>query len=169
MITRGSAIPKVYGSIRNNIDYKKFSFSFICSYQIGGLTYDAVYAGLMSPQFGYAMASDLKKSWHNVGDQTNIPRLDYGRAGDLYASSSRWLTSATSLTINNINVGYTLDPKLLKRAGLKVGDVHASLTIENVYQFSARKGMNVLQSFNGVTSDGFIPRRAVTLGVVVNM
>ncbi len=166
---QGSAIPKVYGSIRNNIDYKKFSFSFICSYQIGGLTYDAVYAGLMSPQFGYAMAADLKNSWHNVGDQTNIPRLDYGRSGDLYASSSRWLTSATSLTINNINFGYTLDQKFLRRAGLKVGGIQANLTLENVYQFSARTGMNVLQSFNGVTSDGFIPRRAVTMGVIVNM
>jgi TonB-linked SusC/RagA family outer membrane protein len=166
---QGSAIPKVYGSIRNNFDYRRFSFSFICTYQIGGLTYDAVYAGLMNPQFGYAAAADLKNSWHTVGDQTNIPRLDYGRASDLYASSSRWLTSATSLTINNINFGYTIDPKLIQRTGLKVGEVQTNLTIENVYQFSARKGMNVLQSFNGVTSDGFIPRRAVTLGVVVNM
>jgi TonB-linked SusC/RagA family outer membrane protein len=165
----GSAIPKVYGSVRNNVEYKRLSFGFICSYQIGGLTYDAVYAGLMSPQFGYAAAADLKNSWHNVGDQTNIPRLDYGRSGDLYASSSRWLTSATSLTINNVNFGYTFDPKLIKRTGLKVGDVQATLTLENVYQFSGRTGMNVLQSFNGVTSDGFIPRRAVTMGVVVNM
>jgi len=165
----GSAMPKLQGSIRNNFDYKRFSFSFVTTYQVGGLMYDKVYATMMSPQLGQSVASDIKNSWHNVGDQTNIPRMDQGHSADLNASSSRWLIDASYFTINNINFGYTLDPKMFERLGLKVGSVQPNLTIENLYHFSARKGMNASQSFNGVTSDGFGPRRAVTMGVFVNM
>lgn len=165
----GSAIPKLYGSIRNNFDYKRFTFGFVTTYQIGGLMYDKIYASMMSPQLGQSVASDIKKSWHNVGDQTNIPRMDQGTSADLNASSSRWLIDASYFTINNVNLGYTIDPAMFERMGLKVGSVQANLTVENLYHFSARKGMNASQSFNGVTSDGFAPRRAVTAGVFVNM
>jgi TonB-linked SusC/RagA family outer membrane protein len=165
----GSAIPKLYGSIRNNFDYRKFSFSFVSTYQIGGLMFDKVYSSMMSPQLGQSVASDIKNSWHHTGDQTNIPRMDQAMSSDLNASSSRWLITASYFTINNINFGYTLDPKMFERLGLKVGNVQANLTVENVYHFSARKGMNASQSFNGLTNDGFGPRRAVTMGVFVNM
>jgi TonB-linked SusC/RagA family outer membrane protein len=164
---QGSAIPDLYGSWRNDVRYKQFSLGVLMTYQIGGLTYDGVYASMMSPVFGQSLASDIKNRWQQTGDQTDVPRLDYGRTGDFYGPSSRWLVSATSLTINNINVGYTFDQSVTKR--LRMAGLQTYLSVENVYQFSARKGMNVLQSFNGTTGDVFLPRRVYSLGVIANL
>jgi hypothetical protein len=147
--------------------YKNFSLSLLCTYQIGGLTYDGVYSSLMSANFGEAMHKDIEDRWQQTGDQTDVPRLDYGRTGDFYGPSDRWLISATSLTVNNINIGYTFNPSVLKR--LKIAGLHTYISIENAYQFSARKGMNVLQSFNGTTGDVYVPRRVYSLGVIANL
>ena len=164
---QGSAIPDLYGSVGNDVRYKNFSLSVLLTYQIGGLTYDGVYANLMSPTFGQSMDQDIQNRWKQTGDQTNVPRLDYGRTGDFYGSSSRWLISATSLTVNNINLGYSFNPNVLR--SLKLSGLQSYISIENAYQFSGRKGMNVLQSFNGTTGDVFIPRRVYSLGVIANL
>ncbi|MCU7547890.1 SusC/RagA family TonB-linked outer membrane protein [Chitinophagaceae bacterium LB-8] len=163
----GSAIPDLYGSLRNDVRYKNFSLNVLFTYQIGGLAYDGLYATLMSPTFGQAVSADIAGRWKQTGDQTDIPRMDYGRSGDFDGSSSRWLISATSLTVNNINLGYSFEPSVLKQ--LKLAGLQTYLSVENVYQFSARKGMNVLQSFNGTTTNGFVPRRVYSLGVVANL
>jgi hypothetical protein len=113
------------------------------------------------------MHGDIKNRWQQTGDQTDVPRLDYGRTGDFYSASSRWLSSATSLTINNINIGYSFDKSVLKN--LKMTGLQTYVSIENVYQFSGRKGMNVLQSFNGTTGDVFLPRRVISMGVIANL
>jgi hypothetical protein len=164
---QGSAIPDLYGSWRNDVRYKNFSLDVLCTYQIGGLTYDGVYAGMMSPVFGQSMAKDIEGRWQQTGDQTNVPRLDYGRTGDFYSASNRWLISATSLTVNNVNLGYTFDPSVVKK--LRMAGLQTYVSVENVYQFSARHGMNVLQSFNGTTGDVFLPRRVYSLGVIANL
>ena len=163
---QGSAIPDLYGSWRNDVRYKNFSLGILATYQIGGLTYDGVYSTMMSPVFGQSLAKDIEKRWQQTGDQTDVPRLDYGRTGDFYGSSSRWLISATSLTVNNVNLGYTFDQSLVSK--LKMSSLQTYVSVENVYQFSARKGMNVLQSFNGTTGDVFLPRRVYSLGVIAN-
>ena len=113
------------------------------------------------------MHNDIKNRWQQTGDQTDVPRLDYGRTGDFYGASSRWLISATSLTINNINIGYSFNQSVLKR--LKMTGLQTYISVENAYQFSGRKGMNVLQSFNGTTGDVFLPRRVYSLGVIANL
>ncbi|HEX6181740.1 MAG TPA: SusC/RagA family TonB-linked outer membrane protein [Chitinophagaceae bacterium] len=164
---QGSAIPDLYGSIRNDFRYKNFTLDLLLTYQLGGLTYDGVYGGLMTPNFGQSLHKDMDKRWKQTGDQTDIPRLDYGRTGDFYAASSRWLTSATSLTINTVNVGYTFNRSILQR--LKLSGLQTYLSAENVYQFSSRTGMNVLQSFNGTTGDVFLPRRVYSLGIIANL
>jgi TonB-linked SusC/RagA family outer membrane protein len=164
---QGSAIPDVYGSWSNDVRYKNFSLAVLCTYQIGGLTYDNIYASLMTPTFGQAMDKDIEKRWQHTGDQTNIPRLDYAMSGDFYGPSNRWLIGSTSLTINNVNLGYTFHLPSLER--MHISGLQTFLSVENAYQFSARKGMNVQQSFNGTTSDVFVPRRVYSLGVIANL
>jgi hypothetical protein len=164
---QGSAIPDLYGSWRNDARYKNFTLGILCTYQIGGLTYDGVYASMMSPVFGQSLSADMLNRWQQTGDQTNVPRLDYGRTGDFYGPSSRWLVSATSLTINNINLGYNFNQSVASK--LRMTGLQTYISVENAYQFSARKGMNVLQSFNGTTGDVYLPRRVYSLGVIANL
>jgi hypothetical protein len=40
---------------------------------------------------------------------------------------------------------------------------------ENLKLFSKRQGMNVLQSFTGVTSNVYIPNRVISVGLAIGL
>ena len=159
-----SSIPDLYGSMFHNFGYKNFTLSLMFTYQIGGYMYDNGYASLMSAgSYGQAMHADLlTQRWQQTGDQTNTPRLDAGRAPDLSGQSSRFLTSASYFNLNNVTIGYSLPKHLLNAAGIK--DLYIFASGENLGLLSARKGMNVMGSFAGTTSNSYNFNRLITFG-----
>jgi hypothetical protein len=162
-----SAIPDVYGSITNNLSYKNFELSFTLTYQLGGYVYDGVYASLMSTAVaGGTYHTDIQKRWQKAGDITNVPRLDETRRDQFGAASTRWLTSATYLAINNVNLSYRLPASLLSRIGASSATLYVSG--ENLHFFTKRKGMNVNGNFGGTTGDTYDAARVLNLGLSVN-
>lgn len=164
----GTTIPDLYGSFTQSITYKNFTLSALFTFQIGGKTYDGLYAGLMSSgTYGAAVHTDILKRWQKPGDITDVPRLDAGRTADFNAASSRWLIDASYLNIRNINLTYTLPKFLISK--IKANNAQVFATVENVAFFSKRKGMNNQQAFSGVTSNAYPPSRVFTLGFTLNL
>ncbi len=164
----GTTIPDLYGSFTQSITYKNFTLSALFTFQIGGKTYDGLYAGLMSSgTYGAALHTDILKRWQKPGDITDVPRLDAGRTADFNAASSRWLIDASYLNIRNINLTYTLPKSLISK--IKANNAQVFATVENVAFFSKRKGMNNQQAFSGVTSNAYPPSRVFTLGFTLNL
>lgn len=165
----GSAIPDVYGGITNTFNYKNFELSFLVSYQLGGKVYDANYASLMHQStYGTALHKDALKRWQKAGDVTNVPRMDANETTNLAGSNSdRWLASASFLNLRRVSLGYTLPKRIT--SGMHLAAVNVFASGENLALFSARKGMNITQSFTGVTSNGYVPSRIVTLGINVSL
>ena len=167
LIYAGSAIPDFYGSIVNTFTYKGFELSVLLTYQVGGKIYDATYSSLMSPAtLGNAMHTDALNSWQKAGDVTDVPRMDNSKGGVFDAISDRWLTSASFLNLRSVSVSYNLPKSLI--AKVNATSARFFVSGENLQWFSARKGMNVQQSFTGVTSNVFVPARVVTAGLNVN-
>ncbi len=163
----GSVIPDLYGSFSPSITFKGFTLSGLFTFQIGGLTYDAVYASLMlTDNYGRALHKDILNRWQNEGDVTNVPRMDNGRGTDFNAASSRWLIDASFLNIRNINLTYTLPKSLVSKFKIEGGQVFVAA--ENVAFFSKRKGMNNQQAFSGVTSNAYPPARVISGGFTLN-
>ena len=159
----GSVIPKLYGSFSPTISYKGFTLNALFTFQIGGLTYDQLYASLMSAStVGGALHKDILNRWQNEGDITNVPRMDQGRAPDFNAGSSRWLTEATFLNFRNVNMSYRLPRSLTSKLKLVSGNVF--LSMENAAFFSTRVGMNNQQAFSGITSNAYPPARVFSGG-----
>lgn len=164
----GTAIPDLYGSFTPSITYKQFTLSSILTFQVGGQTYDALYAGLMSAgNYGAALHTDILKRWQKPGDITNVPRMDAGRLTDFNAASSRWLIDASYLNIRNISLAYALSKSITSR--LKINNGQFFVAAENVAFFSKRKGMNNQQAFSGVTSNAYPPARVLTAGITLNL
>jgi TonB-linked SusC/RagA family outer membrane protein len=162
-----SSLPDVYGSISNSLSYKNFELSFVLTYQLGGYVYDAVYAGLMSTATnGGTYHTDILKRWQKPGDITNVPRLDNTRSAQFGATSSRFLTKADYLSINNISILYQLPKSFL--SPIKASSARFFISGENLYFFTARKGMNVNGAFSGITSDSYDAARIINAGVSVN-
>lgn len=163
----GSAIPDVFGGVTNMFSYKNFDLAVQFTYQIGGLTYDDSYAGLMTPDYGSAVHVDVLKRWQKPGDVTDVPRMDYGRRTDFGGSSDRWLIDASHLNLRSINLGYNLTPAMASR--IKVQNARLFLAGENLYLFSKRQGMNPLQAFTGISNNGYVPARTLSAGLNITL
>ncbi|MEN7549480.1 TonB-dependent receptor [Rapidithrix thailandica] len=160
----GSAIPDFYGGFTNTFAYKNFTLSVLMTYQVGGKVYDANYASLMHPDdYGRALHKDMLNRWQKPGDITDVPRMDASNGGIYNAQSDRFLTDASFLTLRSVNLMYTLPSQLASK--LKVQGANVYLSGENLWIGSKRKGMNVTQSFTGVTSNAYLPARVITLGL----
>lgn len=160
----GSSIPALTGGVTNRFTWKGITLSALFVYQLGGKTYDGAYAGLMSAGgYGSAKHIDILRRWQKPGDITDVPRMDAGRTTDFDAQSDRWLIDASYLNLRNITLSYQLPSTLARKAFLENAQIYISG--ENMLILSRRKGMNVQQQFNGVTSNAFSPAKSLVLGV----
>jgi len=165
---QGSTIPDFYGSFTQSLTYKQFSISALFTFQVGGLTYDANYAGLMSTgTYGGAIHTDMLNRWQKPGDITNTPRLDAGRTTDFNGASSRWLIDASYFNIRTVNLSYSLPKSLTNR--MKVANGQFFISLENALFTSKRVGLNNQQAFSGVTSNAYPPARVFTAGIILNL
>ena len=113
---------------------------------------------------GYNYHADLLNSW-TPENKTNIPRFSYG---DLYtaASSDRFLTDASFLNIDNINIGYTLPTLFTKQFG--VNSLRFYVSADNVFYFSKRQGFDPRQSLSSSSSAAnYSPMRTISGGVTI--
>jgi TonB-linked SusC/RagA family outer membrane protein len=162
-----SAIPDVYGSIVNAVSYKNFDLSVTLTYQLGGYVYDGVYGSLMTTSTaGVTYHKDMLNRWQKPGDITNVPRLDETRSAQFGTASTRWLTDASYLCINNVNLSYRVPASLASKIG--ASNVMIYVSGENLQFFTKRKGMNVNGNFSGTTGDTYDAARVFNLGLSVN-
>ncbi|HPX08593.1 MAG TPA: TonB-dependent receptor [Tenuifilaceae bacterium] len=163
---KGSAIPDLYGGISSTLNYKGIDFSFGFSYQVGGLVYDGVYAGLMgglSELGGSNLHVDALDRWTPQNTKTNVPLL---RAGIQSASqrSDRFLIDASYFNIRNISLGYTI-PKKAFGANVPIASMRIYMVADNVYLWSQRKGFDPRQSITGTTDNNYSPIRTISGGL----
>lgn len=165
----GTAIPDIYGGITSTFNYKNISLSVLFTYQLGGKIFDYNYATLMTSgvTYGASLHEDILRRWQNPGDITNVPRIDVAKTTDFNAQSDRWLTSASYLSLRTTTLTYNLPIKYAGMVHLQAARIYASG--ENLFVSSSRKGLNPTQSFSGVTSNGYIPARIVTVGLNVTL
>ena len=163
----GSSIPDVFGSISNTFKYGNFDLNVMLNYQLGGKTYDSNYASLMN---GYAQGQsqhvDMLGAWKKAGDITNVPILSTSNYTSVGAQSSRFLVKSDYLSIKSAQIGYNFDKKLLDTVGLRNFRVYVAG--ENLYAWTAKKGLEPSQSFSGTTTYRYTPSRTVSLGVNVS-
>ena len=164
----GTVIPDFYGSFATTLTYKAFTLNALFSYQVGGKTYDGLYASLMSvSNYGGASHVDVLNRWKKPGDITNVPRMDAGRSVDFNAASNRWLTDGSFLNLRNINLSYSLPKSLVSKASMAGATLF--VTAENVFFMSKRVGMNNQQAFSGVTSNAYPPARIISFGLTATL
>lgn len=161
----GTAMPDLFGSFSTTASYKGFVISALFTYQVGGKTYDSNYALLMHPgsQYGRALSSDITRRWQNPGDITDVPRLDAVQSTAFGAASSRWLVDSDYLSLRNVNLSYQLPRQFTTQYGVSRATVYANA--ENLFQSTARVGLEAAQQFNGTTQNRYTPSRVFTLGI----
>lgn len=168
-VTEETTIPDFYGGFGLSVQAYGFDLSANFSYQIGGKQYDYSYAEFMSSPIssstGTNFHKDLLKSWTTDNTSSSIPRFQYGDTNSA-AMSTRFLTNASYLNIENINFGYTV-PKAITQKFL-INSLRIYLACENVAYISARKGFDPRQSYTTVTNATYYsPIRSFSVGLNV--
>ncbi|MBB1138651.1 SusC/RagA family TonB-linked outer membrane protein [Myroides sp. WP-1] len=163
-----SAIPTLRGGINLNAGYKGWELSVQALYSLGGYAYDDTYAGLMDNRQigGNNWHKDIENRWQKPGDITDVPRLSSGVDPNYASISTRYLTKADYLSINNIRLGYTLPKNVVKNMGL--ADLSFYVSGDNLFLFTKRDGFNPATNEFG-TSDTYrySPLTTITGGVRV--
>ena len=168
---RGTAQPDVYGGFGTTVEFKGFDFSINFAYQIGGQVYDSDYQGMMENPVpngvGGAMHADVLKAWSSTNTSSNIPFYIYDEQNVTYAnaSSDRWLTDASYLSINNINLGYTLPLSITRR--LQLSKLRVYCSADNVFLWSKRQGLDPRQGIGASTASYYAPIRAISGGISI--
>lgn len=175
----GCSLPKVYGSFNTDIRWKNFSFSALFTYSLGSKCLDYAYQDLMSVSTGpHSYHVDLLNSWSEAPagmtetsadriSTTATPRIDGYWNTYTNATSTRFQVSGNYLIIKNVNLAYNFPRRLVNSIGL--AGVSVSASVDNLWTFTARKGMNPQQAFSGLIYGSYVNTpRVGTLGVKVN-
>ena len=163
----GVADADIFGGFGTTFSFYGVDLSVNFTYQVGGLVYDSGYAMFMgSPQSGDTGTNvhvDILKAWTPTNTASNIPRY---QLSDQYSASmsDRFLTDASYLNLQNINLGYTLPRKFTRK--FLVEKMRIYLSCENVFYWSKRQGLDPRQSFSGSTSaELYSPVRTISGGL----
>ncbi len=161
-----SAIPDARGAFNVLTGYKGFDLSLQFLYQIGGYAYDGAYATLMNNDVigGNNWSVDILNRWQEPGDITNVPRVSSNYDRNVNSSSTRFLTKADYLALNNARLGYTIPRKFVEGLGLSRFNIFVSG--DNLAIFSKRDGFNPSVSEVGASSMyNYSPLSTITGGV----
>lgn len=168
-----TTIAPVFGGFGTSVQAYGFDFAINFTYQIGGKHYDSTYASFMSPPTsstaGHNIHVDALESWTASNPSASIPRWQFD---DLYTGnmSTRFLTDASYLNIQNINLGYTFPVKWTKAA--LINNLRLYVSAENVFYWSKRKGFDPRQLYGtdsngntGINATRYSPIRTISAGI----
>lgn len=162
--------PWLYGGFGTSLQCYGFDFGINFAYSLGGKAYDYGYSDLMTnptqSQTGSAIHKDMLKAWSESNTDSNIPRWQYNDQ-NTSAFSDRFLQDASWLSLSNINLGYTVPKRLLRKA--QISNLRLYVTAENVYYWTSRKGFDPRGSFTGETSTStYSPSRTISGGFTMS-
>lgn len=163
-----SAIPDVRGAVNLRAGFKGFELSVQTLYSFGGWSYDYAYAGLMANgAIGTNnWSTDIRRAWKKAGDITDVPRISNNATTDqnVASVSTRFLTKANYLALNNIRVGYTLPSNISQRIGI-VNDASFFVSGDNLWIHTARRGFNPSTAEAGESNTyRYSPLSTITVG-----
>ena len=164
----GTALNDVYGGFGTTLSFRDFDFSMDFAYGLGGKVMDSGYKSyMMTPNgsnMGSAFHADVLKAWTPENPNSDIPRWQFG--DEDISTSNRFLTSASYLSLQNINFGYTLPVKLTQK--FFVQKLRVYFAAENVWLWSKRQGLDPRQSITGATTNAYYsPIRTFTGGLTL--
>ena len=167
-VTGKSSIPDLYGGFGTSLQAYGIDFSINFSYQVGGWGYDGTYARFMSPptgsNAGYNFHVDALQAWTKDNPSETIPRWQFGDT-NTGSTSTRFMTSASYLNIENVALGYTLPARWTRKA--LINSARFYVAADNLWYWSKRQGYDPRQGYSGSNATNYSPMRSVSGGVTL--
>lgn len=165
----GNVDPTYFGGITNTFKYKNVDLNFLIRFSGGNEIFNYTRRELLTQNFNNN-STEILGRWQspsNPGDGMT-PRLSSGNDAGVNGSvlNSRFVEKGDFIFLDNIQIGYSFDQKLLEKVRMKKARVFA--TVQNVWMITDYKGIDpeMITSY-GVDSYGVPRNRIITLGLNV--
>ena len=108
----GSATPDFFGSFFTRFEYKNFALDATFTYSVGNDAYNAVRRITESSSDFSNQAKSVNRRWLMEGQQTDMPRVQWGDRVNNNGFSDRWIEDASYLKLRDVTLSYTWDKPL---------------------------------------------------------
>lgn len=166
-VALGSASPDFFGGFFTQVKVKSFALSADFTYSKGNKAYNAVRQSLESLSSFNNQSVSAANRWTLEGQQTDMPRAQWGDPVGNSNFSSRWIEDASYLKLKNITLSYQFNKKLFDF--IRSGTVY--VTGENLLTFTNYLGMDPEFSYSysdaiqGFDYGKLMQAKAIKLGV----
>jgi TonB-linked SusC/RagA family outer membrane protein len=158
-----SALPELYGGFGTDINYKNWGLGFNFAYQFGGYGRDNTYIELLSGEGGENYHNDIFNTWTVDNTDAELPLVVPNNDLNYYNTSNIRLIKSDFLSLQDINLSYTLNNEITSRLGITSARLYVNAN--NVLLWSKRQGYDPRLSFTGLSSDeDFSLIRNITVG-----
>ncbi len=160
----GKQFPDLTYSMNINLEWKNFDLGMFFQGVQGIEGY--LYYEIATPFSGVAnMGTWWKNRWTPDNPSNTLPRLTL----DEYRTnvhSSFYMQDASYLRLKNLELGYTISPRILSEIGLSSVRIYGN--IQNVFTITDFKGFDPEQTVDQTRAEAFPQVKVMTMGVNVN-
>ncbi|OON69132.1 hypothetical protein B0919_10515 [Hymenobacter sp. CRA2] len=146
--TIGSAQPKFFGGINNQLSWGGFDLAFFFQFTYGNKIYNNTrsFAEGMSGQFG--QLASVRDRWTPTNTDTDIPRAAAGDPNQNNRVSDRWLEDGSYLRLKTLTLGYNIPSTWAKSAHLQSARIYVGG--QNLLTFTKYSGLDPeINTFSG--------------------
>lgn len=130
-VSLGSNMPDFYGGINLSVRYRRFVLDANFAYSVGANVYNATRRELESMDNFYNQSTAVLNRWQVEGQQTSMPRANYGDPLGNNLFSDRWIEDGDFLKLRSLKLSYNFD-KLL--GFIRSGNVY--IAAENLFSLT---------------------------------
>jgi len=143
-VNLGTSTPTWYGAFSNSFSYKQFGLDFMFRYSGGNKIMNYTRQEALFNMSFQNNGKDILNRWTAPGQVTDVPRLYYGLAANMNATSnanSRFVESGNYLRLQNIVFSYAVNSKSVEQwTSGYVKSVKIYAQAQNVYVWTKYKG-----------------------------
>ena len=166
----GNPMPLLYGNFNTRMNYKRFSLNAVFSYSYGNEVYNYYRRNLESGLDFSNQTVAMQQRWTGEGQNTQMPRAEYGDPMGNSRFSDRWIEDGSYLRFKTLSIAYELP---ISNEFIEGVSLWASA--DNLYTWSRYLGLDPeVSAGNSVFHQGIDiglipPTRAYSIGVKVNL
>jgi hypothetical protein len=166
----GDPNPDFYGSLSSNLTYGNFTFSAICTYSYGNDVYNYLRSNLEAGNSFNNQSTAMLNRWTYEGQQTNIPKAEYGDFMGNSRFSDRWIEDGSYFRVKSLSISYKIPINLQMFDQVHLwASANNLLTLTNYLGRDPEVSVNNAVLYQGIDT-GLMPlTRSFTIGLKLNL
>jgi TonB-linked SusC/RagA family outer membrane protein len=171
----GSAQPKFFGGITNNLSFKGFDLMFFFQFMSGNTIYNNTRAFSEGMNSIFGQTDGILNRWTPQNTVTDVPRAVFGDPNNNRRTSDRFLEDGSYIRLKNIVLGYTVPRTILEKTKV-LRSARIYVSSQNLLTFTKYKGLdpevNTFSGNNIALGTDFLTfpqARTITFGVNIGL